>query len=290
MTASSKTSPPLKWHGGKHYLTRHILDLMPRHLHYVEPFFGGGQVLFARDPADPHLLWDGLTSDGRRVAGVSEVINDIDSDLMNLYAVIKDPETFGRLQLLLGLTLNSQAEWETAKATLESGQCADVERAAALFVCCRQSLSGRKDAFAPTVRTRLRGGRNDGVNGWLSAVEGLPAVHARLRTVRILCKPALDVIRSEDTPGTLFYCDPPYLHDTRTARDVYGDHEMSDDDHGWLLDALLTVQGKVIISGYANDLYDTVLKGWKRHTVELPNHAASGKSKRRMEECLWCNF
>ena len=48
-------TPPLKWHGGKHYLASLIVGLMPQHLHYVEPFFGGGAVLLARDPNDPSL-------------------------------------------------------------------------------------------------------------------------------------------------------------------------------------------------------------------------------------------
>ena len=46
---------PLKWHGGKYYLASKIVRLMPAHLHYVEPFFGGGAVLFARDPEDAGL-------------------------------------------------------------------------------------------------------------------------------------------------------------------------------------------------------------------------------------------
>src|SRR5262245_53186097 len=197
---------------------------MPRHLHYVEPYFGSGQVFFRRDPTEPRLWWDGPTSDGRKADGVSEVINDIDRDLMNLYAVLKDAEAFARLRHRLDLTLCSEAEWEAAR-TLLSGTAGDpVGRAAALFTCCRQSLSGRKDTCAPTVRTRLRGGRNDGVNGWWNAIDGLRAVHERLRDARILCRPALDVIRSEDTEATLFYLDPPYLHETRAVRDVYA-HE-----------------------------------------------------------------
>ena len=67
-------TPPLKWHGGKRYVAPEVLRRMPPHLHYVEPFFGGGQVLFARDPDDERLFWPGKTSDGRRARGVSEVI------------------------------------------------------------------------------------------------------------------------------------------------------------------------------------------------------------------------
>jgi DNA adenine methylase len=289
MSTAPKLTPPLKWHGGKSYLARHVLGLMPPHLHYVEPYFGGGQVLFARDPQDRRLWWPGRTSDGREACGVSEVINDIHGDLMGFYRVLKDPQTFGRLQHLLSLTLHSEAEWEAARAVLDGPEPDPVARAAAFFACCRQSLSGRMDAFAPTVRTRLRGGRNDGVNGWWTAVEGLEAVHRRLMNVKVLCRDAVEVIRAEDTEATLFYCDPPYLHATRTATDVYA-HEMTEGQHRELLDVLLAVEGKAILSGYANDLYDGVLSGWARHTVELPNNAAGGEEKRRMTEVLWCNF
>src|SRR5262249_20281245 len=133
------------------------------------------------------------------------------------------------------------------------------------------------------------GGRNDGVNAWWGAVDGLEAVHARLRNVKVLNRPALEVIRSEDTPATLYYFDPPYLHETRTARDVYA-LEMTEADHRELLDAIRRVQGKVILSGYPSALYDEALAGWSRHSFDIANHAAGGDSKRRMTEVIWCNF
>jgi DNA adenine methylase len=262
---------------------------MPRHLHYVEPYFGGGQVFFLRDPRDPRLWWDGPTSDGSKVNGVSEVINDIDGDLMNFYAVLKDPELFARLQDLLDLTLFSEAEWRAAGELISGASGDRVRRAAALFTYVRQSMSGRRDTFAPAVRTRLRGGRNDGVNAWWGAVDQLRAVHQRLRNARIICRPALDVIDSEDTPGTLFYLDPPYLHETRTATEVY-QFEMTEGDHRELLDRLPSVKGKVILSGYPSRLYDAALADWTRDTFDLPNNAAGGKSKDRKTEVLWCNF
>jgi DNA adenine methylase len=87
-------TPPLKWHGGKRYVTKRVLELMPRHLNYVEPFVGGLQVLFARDPQDPRYWWDGLDKDGRKPRGVNEVVSDLNADLANFYAVLRDPEAF----------------------------------------------------------------------------------------------------------------------------------------------------------------------------------------------------
>src|SRR5829696_2917494 len=84
---------PLKWHGGKYYLAPKIVALMPPHLHYVEPFAGGLSVLLARDPADPRL-WAGATGGTR---GVSEVVNDLNHELTNFWACLRDPPLFAEM-------------------------------------------------------------------------------------------------------------------------------------------------------------------------------------------------
>src|SRR5262249_38325904 len=151
-----------------------------------------------------------------------------------------------------------------------------VERAAALFIFVRQSRQALRKDFVTPVRSRLRGGRQDHVNGWWNAVDGLEAVHRRMQDVLIVCRSAVEAIRSEDTEGTLFSCDPPYLHETRTAPKIY-QFEMTEAQHRELLDALRLVKGKVILSGYPSTLYDQALSGWNRHTADLPNNAAGGK-------------
>src|SRR5262249_12080957 len=157
---------------------------------------------------------------------------------MNFYSVLKDPAAFDRLRHLLELTLHSEAEWEAARSLLAGADGDPVERAAALFTFCRQSLSARMKSFAPTVRTRLRAGRNQGATAWWNASEGREAVPRRLQDVKVLCQPALEVIRSEDSSATLFYLDPPYPHEARTATKVYA-HEMTAADHRELLDTVL---------------------------------------------------
>jgi DNA adenine methylase len=289
-TRDPTLNPPLKWHGGKHYLARRIIDLMPPHLHYVEPFFGGGQVFFARDPADPRLWWPQLSSDGRPVRGVSEVINDLDGDLMNFYRVLRDEDLSSRLRHRLELTLFSEAEWRMAGELLASETADCVERAAALFILIRQSRQALRQDFVTPVRTRLRGGRQDHVNAWWAAVDGLEDAHRRLKDVLVLCRPALDVIRQEDGAGTLFYLDPPYVPGTRTARKAYREVEMTEQQHRELLDTLRQIQGKAMLSGYPSALYDSKLAGWRRHPFDLPNNAASGKTKDRETEVVWTNF
>ena len=274
-------TPPLKWHGGKYYLARRIVGLMPRHLHYVEPYFGGGAVLLARDPNDPSLWLPPHK-------GVSEVVNDLNGRLVNFWRTLKDEAVFSRFIRLAQATPLARAEWDAAHAHTSTGNDS-VADALTFFVDCRQSRSGLMTGFTPVTRSRTRRGMNGNVSEWLSAVEGLPDVHARLSRVMIENMPAVDLIRREDTAGTLFYCDPPYLHETRKATAAYA-FEMAEADHQELLDVLRQCQGKVMLSGYPSDLYDRALVGWKRHTFDLPNNAAAGKEKRRETEVVWCNF
>jgi DNA adenine methylase len=248
---------------------------MPPHLHYVEPYAGGLAVLLARDPE-----------------GVSEVVNDLDSELSNFWQVLQDEEQFAWFRRQVEALSFSEITYHVAERGLNklAAELPPWARAACFFVVCRMSLAGRKSGFTLLSRRRTRRGMNGEVSAWLTAVEGLPAVHERLKRVVVLNRPALDVIRSQDEPTTLFYCDPPYPHETRSARKVYGRFEMSQTDHRELLDVLRQVRGKVMLSTYPSALYDGALAGWNLHTFDVPNNAAGGKKKGRETEVLWCNF
>jgi DNA adenine methylase len=239
-------APPIKYHGGKHYLAKRIVELMPPHTHYVEPFAGGLSVLLAKDPE-----------------GVSEVVNDVYGDLTVFWRVLADPVWFAEFQRIIQATPFSEWHWQSAHRFDPAACASSVTQAVAFFVLARQSHAGRMDGFAALSRNRTRRGMNEQASAWLSAVEGLPEVHARLRRVVILNRDAAAVIRGQDGPKTLFYCDPPYLHETRAVTDAYR-HEMTNEDHRNLLAALLECEGRVMLSGYPNGLYDETLKGWSR--------------------------
>lgn len=276
---------PLKWWGGKSHLAKRIVALMPPRadahpsgwLHYVEPYFGGGSVLLEQDPE-----------------GISEVANDIHLELMNFWEVLRDPTRFAEFARDMSATPFSEVDWQEAirrhcfdhPDQLRLGR---MQSARHFFVLCRQSMTGRMKSFAPLSRSRVRRGMNEQASAWLTAVEGLPAVHERLKRVVVLNRPAIDVIRQQDGPRTLFYCDPPYVHETRATTGEYA-HEMTHTDHLELLRVLKTVEGKVILSGYPSALYDEVLAGWRVVDFDLPNNAAGGAEKRRMTERCWMNY
>lgn len=264
---------PIKWHGGKHYLAKEIIKLFPKHIHYVEPYFGGGSVLLEK-PFD----------------NVSEVVNDIHSNLVNFWRVLMNDSTFTMFQRIVEAIPLSETHFERYKPE-DFVSSPPVWKAVAFFVRARQSRQGLMKDFATLSRNRIRRGMNEQVSSWLTAIEGLPEVHNRLKGVVILNRPALDVIKQQDGINTLFYLDPPYLHETRTAKQAY-EFEMSDIDHEDLLKLLCTIQGKFILSGYPSSLYERYTQSNKWNTIDfdLPNNASSDRVKERKTERVLMNY
>jgi DNA adenine methylase len=281
-------APVLKWHGSKAGLAGRIAALMPPHEVYVEPFAGSAAVLLAKPPA------------------ADEVLGDLDRDLIRFYRTIRDPEALDRF---LALAREKALSWPElppgpgepdpiadafrhARTALDGPPGGDtVKRALAFFLASRLSMSGRLKSPAPPPKNgRLRRGMDERRSSFLTALDNLTAVSGRLRNVRLRHRPAEEVIESEDTPGTLFYLDPPYVKDTRASPEVYRHDGMGEADHRALLGLLSTVRGKVMLSGYPSEVYDEMLAGWSRREFDVANHGSGARTKRRMSEILWCNF
>ncbi len=261
---------PLKWHGGKSYLAKRLIALMPPHIHYVEPFAGGLAVLLAKDPE-----------------GVSEVVNDLNDGLSNFWRTLQDGPSFEGFERIVNAVPFSQPEWRRSCNTYPPcDMYADVPRAIAFFIHCRQSRAGQFKCFATLSRNRTRRGMNEQASAWWSVVEGLPEVHERLKRVAVLNDNALDVIRREDGPNTLFYLDPPYLHETRVTTDAY-ECEMTDTEHEDLLNYIRNCKGRVMISGYPSEKYFDLLTGWNYEEFDIDCKGVAG-SKR--VECVWMNY
>ncbi len=258
--------PPIKWHGGKHYLARRIIEHFPVHDTYVEPFAGMASVMLNKPPSPV------------------EVLNDLDENVYNFFRVLREhADAFAHA---ITLTPYSEAEFRHAHQVAVHHM---IERARRFYVRSRQSIGGRGDAFSYTMH-RVRRCMADVVSGWLSSIDdNLPLVVDRLRRVQMMCRPALEVIRKWDSPSTLFYCDPPYVPATRRSRDVYS-VEMGIYAHFELIATLERCQGKVVLSGYPSKLYRVLLPDWNRVTFDMPNHSAGGRSKQRRTECLWMNY
>jgi DNA adenine methylase len=258
---------PRKTFGGKSYLARRIVSLFPDHETYVETHFGGGSVLLNKPKS------------------FREIAIDINADLIHFWRMLRDyhvdfraiiegtPYTETVFNLAKDRAIGDPDEWP-------------LHRAVRNLIVNRFSRGGLGKHFAWS--DRQRGGKPGDVNAWETIAESLPDIAERIKDLVLLDKDAYHAIRTYDAPSTLFYCDPPYLHATRTHTKAY-DHEMTDRDHERLLAALLGCKGRVFISGYDSPLYRRMLAGWKLHTFNMANHSGQGRQKQRRIECLWEN-
>jgi len=270
---------PIRWLGGKGRIVAKLLPLIPPHRIYVEPFGGGANLLLAKEPS------------------LVEVYNDLDSGLVNFFRVLRDEEKFARFYKQVRLTPYSREEFYYCKETWENEED-EVMRAVKWFVLARQNFGGvfgNSWGFAVTASNR---GMSDVTSKWLSTIDMLPDICERLLRVEIEHQDFRNIFATYDTEETFFYVDPPYVPQTRRAGQYK--HEMTAEDHQDLVDILLHIKGKAMLSGYDNDIYKRLEEhGWVKLTFERTcstvgrtrntNLLGDGalKNKQPRTECVW---
>lgn len=250
--------PILKYPGAKWRLARWIIEQMPEHKVYLEPFFGSGAVLFNKEPT-----------------GI-ETINDIDGRVVNLFKVIRDrPDELSWL-----IEYTPWARDEYLESYTETGD--ELEDARRFLVRCWQAFATRT-GYKTGWRHSVQGQCPNMPEQWSKVPNRIEMVAKRLKHVQIENMDAIKLIKKHNHANVLIYADPPYTLDTR-GRGIYK-HDMSQDDHVHLLNVLLEHQGPVLLSGYDNPLYRETLKDWrvKSKNVQVEKGQVG-------KEILWLNF
>ncbi len=259
------------WYGGKFSHLDFILPNLPTdEEHFCDVYGGSAAVIINREPAPV------------------ETYNDLDSELVNFFRVLRDPKTSDDLVKAIGLSPFSREELVLACEPPNGAN--SLERARRFFVRARQTRTGLAQTSSEGrwahCRLTSRAGMAGAVSRWLGSVEGLSEIVQRLQRIQIENAPALEVIKRYDTTETLFYLDPPYVHESRGDASAYG-AEMTDDDHRELAELLQTIKGRAAVSGYRTKLYDEIFVGWERIDAD-PRLCHSVRSSR--QESLWINY
>lgn len=248
------TRPTLRYHGGKWKLAPWIISNFPPHRVYVEPFGGGASVLM------------------RKARSYTEVYNDLDGEIVNLFRVLRDPSQARELERQLRLTPFARAEFELSYIT--DGD--PIEQARRTIT---RSFMGFGSGAASGHSTGFRSNSNRSgttpAHDWANYPSLIAGFTKRLQGVVIENKDALDLMQQHDSKDTLHYVDPPYVHGTRMIKGHYDQvyrHEMTDEQHREMADFLRSLKGKVVISGYPSELYDGELfADWRR--IDTAAHA-----------------
>jgi DNA adenine methylase len=255
--------------GGKIKHLHKLIPLLPSSYHYCEPYGGLGSVLL------------------NRLQSPIETLNDINMNIINFLRVLRNRTN--EFIDYISLVPYSRKEFNDSTEILNASPDDNDEftRAVAFFVCARQSRGGCgiNGTWAMSTTTSRRGMSKE-VSGMKGSIAMLSDVAERLLMVQLECRPALEVLKLYDSHMTLFYCDPPYPHESRTGN-LYP-NEMSDDDHRELAAVLNKAKGRVVISGYKCDLMDELYGDWETHFWITRSTIAKMTSMRL--EGVWRNF
>ena len=220
---------PLIYYGGNSTLAPLIVSNIPPHETWVDVFGGGAAVTLAKGPSKV------------------EVYNDI-GNVANFFHVLRDhgDELVRRLKL----TPFSRQEFyycsmNWPKEMLDGDE---IEWARMWYTTCIQSFTHEEDDCSWHVGAKVSCGQ-----AWANHVNRLPAVIERFRRIQIENRDFSFILDVYDGDKTLFYCDPPYMAETRYEVGNYL-HEMTYERHEELLDMLFRVKAQVIVSGYPSEL------------------------------------
>lgn len=283
MSSKSKSRAPFPWFGGKgnSKIKTAILDIIPPHERYIEPFGGGASILIAKEQSKV------------------EVYNDLNRGVVNFFKVISDVDYFGKFMARSALLPVSREMYEEYLRTWPAIS-EPVEQAVRWYFIAQQSFGGMFGSSWGTSINSTSRGMSAQTSRWRSSFDNLPLVHDRMQKVQIECCDWRNVLKRYSGEGWLAYCDPPYVSGTRRAGGY--EHELKDTDHVELIQALLAYDGAVVLSGYNSQLYNPLAEaGWDMHAVEVVCSAAgrtrasglqgagNATAKQRRTECIWRN-
>lgn len=233
---------PISYYGGKQRLAKTILNLIPHHTLYAEPFVGGGAVFWAKPPS------------------TIEVVNDINQELINFYYVTK--HHYELLEKLIQSTLHSRTQHKEAQIIYNTPTLfSKVQRAWAVWVLASQSFGSMLDA--PWGYTKKSNAMPLKI---FNKKQSFTKAYAeRLEKVQLENTDALRILKFQDTEDSFFYCDPPYINSRQGHYEGY-----TEADFERLLEALKNIKGKFLLSSYPSSLLKRYVKenGWYQKKIK----------------------
>jgi len=248
----------LKYPGAKNRLVPWICGYIPEHKVYLEPFAGSLAVFFNKERC--HI----------------ETVNDLDNEITTFYWVLRNRGY--ELMKQIELTPFSRREYEAAYK--QTGD--ELERARRFAVKCWMGF-GCGNLYKNGFKTGQQTKSPNPAKAWDNLPETLALAAKRLQGVQIENLPAVELLKRYDTKDVFMYIDPPYLHGTR--KNYLYKHEMEDSEHEKLLEVLAEHPGRILLSGYDNEMYNAMLPEWRK--VQKSTQAEGG---RKRVETLWMNY
>ena len=254
----------LNWTGSKWSMTEEILKLFPKHKVYIEPFFGSGALFFHKEPSK------------------TELINDLDNEVYNLFKVIRDYPL--KLSKSILLTPYSEKEYKESY-NRKNIECDDIENARLFLIrsnMARGGMQAYSSSWKHTGIVRAIKNSNMGTT-WSKLPDYILNAAERLKDAEIFNRDGMSIIEKYQDPEVFIFIDTPYLGDLR--RQKYYNCEMYyTEDHINFLEVVSKCKSKMLICGYDSELYNKYLVGWNKKQIDAT--AEIGKKI----ETFWYNY
>lgn len=252
---------PISYYGGKQSMLKHILPIIPKHKHYIEPFFGGGAVFWAKEQSQ------------------TEIINDYNGMVVNFYQQLKT--NYYELKTLIDATPYSREVYKHAMVIYDNPYIfSPVHKAWAFWVGTVQGFSNKIGSW----RSSGLGSKESTLNFNKKRALDI-TLSERLDHVQIEHKNAVELIKSQDSPDSFFYLDPPYVDSNQGHYGGYTQEHFNE-----LLQVLSTLKGKFLLSSYPNAELERFRceQGW--YSSDKDMLLAVSKAKGRKTEALTANY
>jgi DNA adenine methylase len=264
--------PPVKYHGGKYRIRKWILDQIPDHRIYVEPFGGTGAILLNKQPSE------------------IEVYGDSEYSIWNLMSMLRDfPKHFMQEIKKVKYDKQKYLEMREIYQSDEFTNLSRMKQAIITYSVKRMSRGGLCGTFCWSKRMYAGGTVPAEIHSWNTMLEVLPKIGHRLKNVQIIHDDWKGVMNYFNRKNSVAYLDPPYPKSTRVFKTAYR-KEMTIEQHRELGRYLRTTKSKVLLSSYPSELYDELFQGWRCEKKQAANHSSHEKIKEKKTECLWMNF
>jgi DNA adenine methylase len=246
--------------GGKTRLVNWIVDHLPEHTVFVEPFGGSAAVLLNKPRSK------------------IEVFNDRDGEIVHFFEVARE-HAEELAEWCRRTPYSEQLHNQWVRQFYAGEPPSDPIERAGRFVFLRYTQWSAKYSGPSGFKRDTPRARQAESEVWRDVPERIAEVCDRLQGVSIQSADYRDVIERYDEPETVFYCDPPYLDKEET----YG---VDGFDHSELAGALRAIQGYAIVS--YTDRPEGLYDGWLESTREFGHDAGNrtGHSKEVTERLL----
>jgi DNA adenine methylase len=264
--------PAVKYHGGKYRIRQWILDQLPKHKIYMEPFGGTASILLNKKPSP------------------IEIYSDCEYSIYNLMKILRDSsENFIKEIQKIKYEKSQYLEMRTIYRSNEFKSLDSLKQAVITYSVRRMSRGGLGGTFCWSKRMYAGGRIPAEIHGWNTMLKELPKISERLKGVEIIHDDWKSVVQKYDNENAVAYLDPPYPETTRVFKTAFL-KEMTIKEHTEMIKFLRKAKSKILVSSYPSKLYNDLFNGWKCLEKKAANHSSHEKIKEKKTECLWVNF